>query len=158
MSATRRPVCSTLSLTIRTARTAGEIDDAAALYVRSGRAAFTWRPEEHFRAEDFRVFAQDEEVWLALLGDAPVAILSIYRPENFVHCLYVDPDAQRLGAGRSLVAHVRRVVGAPLTLKLDLPNRAAIVFYEATGWHRLTGLDDQGTDDAGITWARYRLD
>ncbi len=74
-----------------------------------------------------------------------------------MHCLYVDPDAQRLGVGRALVAHVRRIAGA-LTLKLDVPNRRAIQFYEATGWQRMTGLDDQGVDDAGISWARYRLD
>ncbi|SRR5258707_7870945 len=152
-----RPICSTLSLTIRTVCGAEEIDAAAALYVRSGRAAFTWRPPEYFRITDFRMFALDEEVWLALMGEAPVGVLSILREENFVHCLYVDPDAQGLRVGRALVAHVRRIVGAPLTLKLDVPNRAAIAFYEATGWERLTGLDDQGVDDAGISWARYRL-
>ncbi len=152
-----RPVCSTLSLTIRTARGAQEIADAAALYVRSGSAAFTWRPEDHFKAADFLRFAEEEKVWLAFLGEAPVGVLSLFRPENFIHCLYVDPDAQGLGVGRALVARVRREVGAPLTLKLDLPNRRAIAFYEATGWERMTGLDDQGVDDAGITWARYRL-
>ncbi|MEI9996453.1 MAG: GNAT family N-acetyltransferase [Rhizomicrobium sp.] len=152
-----RPVCSTLSLTIRLARDAAEIDEAAALYVRSGRAAFTWRGPDHFRAADFRMFALDEEVWLAFLGEAPVGVLSLFKPENFVHCLYVDPDAQGLGVGRALVAHVRRIAGAPLTLKLDVPNRRAIAFYEATGWERMTGLDDLGVDDFGISWARYRL-
>jgi GNAT superfamily N-acetyltransferase len=152
-----RPVCTTLSLTIRTARDAAEIEDAAALYVRAGTAAFSWRPEGHFQAEDFRRFAEDEEIWLALMGDALVGILSIFRAENFVHCLYVDPDAQRLGVGRALVDRVHSVVGAPLTLKLDLPNRNAIKFYETTGWERMTGLDDQGVDAMGITWARYRL-
>ena len=72
-----RPVCSTLSLTIRTARTPAEIEDAAALYVRSGSAAFTWRPEGHFRLEDFRLFAQDEEVWLTLMGEALVGTAAI---------------------------------------------------------------------------------
>ena len=62
-----RPVCSTLTLTIRVARSAAEIEDAAALYVRSGQAAFGWRPDGHFQAEDFRLFARDEEVWLALM-------------------------------------------------------------------------------------------
>ncbi|MBS0473003.1 MAG: GNAT family N-acetyltransferase [Proteobacteria bacterium] len=153
----RKPACSSLTLTIRTARSAAEIDEAAALYVRSGRHGFTWRPPEHFQEEDFRRFAQDEEVWLALMGEAPVGILALYAPENFIHCLYVDPDAQRLGVARALVAHVRKAVAAPLTLKLDVPNRRAIAFYEATGWERMTGLDDQGVDDMGIKWARYRL-
>ena len=152
-----RAVCSTLSLTVRTVRGAAEIADAAALYVRSGTAAFSWRPDGHFLAADFTRFAEEEEVWLALMGDALVGILSLFRPENFIHCLYVDPTAQRLAVGKALVAHVRKVVAAPLTLKLDVPNRRAIAFYEATGWERMTGLDDQGVDDAGIKWARYRL-
>ncbi len=153
----RRPVCSTLSLTIRLARGAAEIADAAALYVRSGRAAFTWRSPDYFQAADFLRFAEEEDVWLAFLGEAPVGLLSLFRPESFIHCLYVDPDAQGLGVGRALVAQVRKAAGGPLTLKLDLPNRRAIAFYEATGWERMAELDDQGVDDAGITWARYRL-
>ena len=152
-----RPVCSTLSLSIRPARTPDEIDEAAALYERSGRAAFTWRPRDYFRAEDFRMFALDEDVWLARMGDALVGILSILRAEDFIHCLYIDPAAQRLGVGRALVTHVRGAIGRPLTLKLDVPNRRAVGFYEATGWERMTGLDDQGVDDMGIKWARYRL-
>lgn len=152
-----RPVCSTLSLTIRKARNAAEVEDAAQLYVRAGSAAFTWRPKGHFRADDFRLFALDEEVWLAFMSDALVGILSIYRPESFIHCLYVDPDAQGLGVGRALVDHVRKVVGGPLTLKLDVPNKKAVAFYEATGWQRLHGPDDEGADEAGVRWARYRL-
>jgi GNAT superfamily N-acetyltransferase len=152
-----RPVCSTLSLTIRKAKSVAEIEDAAALYERSGTAAFTWRPLGHFQARDFIAFAQEEEVWLAYMSDALVGILSIFRVENFIHCLYVSPDAQGLGIGRALVDFVHKKVGHALTLKLDVPNRNAISFYEATGWERMTGLDDQGVDDYGVKWARYRL-
>ncbi len=103
------------------------------------------------------MFALDEEVYLARMGNALVGLLSVLREEKFIHCLYVDPDAQRLGIGRALVDHIRRDLGGPMTLKLDVLNRRAVAFYEATGWERLTALDDQGTDDMGITWARYRL-
>ena len=153
-----RPVCSTLTLTIRKARNAADIADAAALYERSGSEAFTWRPKGYFKAEDFVQFAGEEDVWLALASGALLGILSLFEPENFIHCLYVDPNAQRLGVGRALVDYVRRETGRPLTLKLDVPNRRAIAFYEATGWKRMTGPDDYGTDVYGIDWARYRLD
>jgi len=152
-----RAACRSLTLTIRTARSASDIAQAAALYQRSGTAAFTWRPPGYFQADDFKHFAEDEEVWLALAGDALVGILSLFRADNFIHCLYVDPDAQRLGVGRALVAHVRQEVGQPLTLKLDTPNRNAIAFYERTGWVRMTGPEDFGTDAAGVNWARYFL-
>ena len=153
-----RPACSTLTLTIRKARDAAEIADAAALYVRAGTDAFTWRPAGHFTAEDFIRFAEEEEVWVAFMGNALVGILSLFRADNFVHCLYVSPEAQRLGVGRSLVDHLRKQASGPLTLKLDTPNAQAIAFYEATGWVRLSGPDDFGTDLQGINWARYRLD
>jgi len=152
------PHCSTLSLTIRKAHSTAEIADAAALYVRAGMAAFTWRPAGHFTAEDFVRFAEEEEVWLALMGNALVGILSLFRADNFIHCLYVAPEAQRLGVGKSLVAYLRNETGRPLTLKLDTLNTRAIAFYEATGWTRLDGPDDFGADLQGVTWARYRLD
>src|SRR5258706_3826366 len=121
-----RPVCNTLSLTIRRAAGASDIAEAAALYVRSGTAAFTWRPPGYFSAEDFTRFADEEEVWLALMGEALVGILSLFRAENFIHCLYVDPDAQGLGVGRSLVAHLRSETGGPLSPKVAKPDKAAI--------------------------------
>jgi GNAT superfamily N-acetyltransferase len=153
-----RPACKTLNLTIRRAANASDIADAAEIYVRSGTAAFAWRPPDYFKAEDFKLFAEQEEVWLALMGEAVVGVLSLFPAENFIHCLYVDPDAQGLGIGRSLVAHLRRQTGRPMTLKLDTLNRAAIAFYEATGWQRLRGPDDSGEDAYGISWARYRLE
>jgi hypothetical protein len=90
-----RPACSTLTLTIRKARNAAEIAKAAALYVRAGTAAFTWRPAGHFNAEDFVRFAEEEEVWLAFRSNALVGILSLFRSDNFIHCQAVSPDAQR---------------------------------------------------------------
>jgi GNAT superfamily N-acetyltransferase len=153
-----RPACTTLSLTIRRAATPAEIADAALVYERSGSAAFSWRPQGYFKAEDFVRFSAEEEVWLALMGNAIVGVLSLFPTENFIHCLYVDPDAQRLGIGRSLVARVRRETGRPLTLKLDTPNKAAIAFYESTGWSRMAGTNDFGADEFAVSWARYRLD
>jgi ribosomal protein S18 acetylase RimI-like enzyme len=150
--------CRSLTLTIRKARDAAEIADAAALYERSGTAAFSWRPPGYFQAEDFKYFAEDEDVWLAFAGNALVGIVSLFAADNFIHCLYVDPDAQRLGVGRTLVAHLRKETGRALTLKLDTPNTAAIAFYEATGWTRMNGPDDFGVDAFGVSWARYRLD
>jgi ribosomal protein S18 acetylase RimI-like enzyme len=140
------------------AQSPAEIGRAAEVYEKSGRASFTWRPKSHFQASDFKRFAQDEEVWIAIFGTAIVGTLSLYRSERFIHSLYIDPDAQRLGVGRALVERIRSEVVGPLTLKLDAPNVAAIAFYEATGWRRLTGPDDTGEDEAGVTWQRYRLD
>lgn len=158
MSAERKtPPCKTLAIAIREARSDDDMLQVSAIYERAGRAAFTWRPQDYFQAALFPLTARDETVFVAQFGRSIVGFLSFYREGNFVHSLYVDPDAQRLGVGRALVRHVRTIAGAPLSLKLDEPNREAIRFYEATGWERLDGPDDSGIDEAGIRWLRYRL-
>jgi ribosomal protein S18 acetylase RimI-like enzyme len=158
VGAGRQAACKTLEISIRTARSRQEIADAAAIYVRAGRAAFTWRSEDYFRAEDFIRFAEDEEVWLAFFGLTAVGTLSLYLPELFVHSLYIEPDAQRMGIGSALLRTVRAERGGPLTLKVDAQNKAAIIFYERTGWKRELGPADNGTDAFGVSWMRYRLD
>ncbi len=159
MSAERAgPACRTFSIAIREARSEQDLATVSAIYERSGRASFTWRPRDYFQAALFPLIAKDETIFVAEFGQSIVGFLSFYREGNFVHSLYVDPDAQGLGVGRALVRHVHTIAGAPLTLKLDEPNKAAIAFYEKTGWRRLGGPDDSGVDEAGITWLRYRLD
>jgi GNAT superfamily N-acetyltransferase len=159
VSADRKPVaCSTLAISIREVQSSDDIAAAARIYERAGRAAFSWRPPGYFQANLLAALSKDETVWLAVFGGSAVGFLSLYREGQFVHSLYVDPDAQGLGVGSALVAHVHALVGGPLTLKLDAPNQAAIAFYEATGWRRLDGPDDSGVDEAGIRWLRYRLD
>ena len=147
-----------LAVSIRPARTSAEIEEAAAIYERAGGAAFVWRPQDHFKAADFKRHALEEEVWLAFFGTSILGLLSLYHDERFVHSLYVDLEAQHLGIGNALVRHVRAQSGGPLTLKVDAPNEAAIAFYEHTGWKRLHRPGDSGTDEQGIIWLRYRLD
>ena len=159
MSADRKPpACTTLTIAIREATSPDDIAAAARIYEHAGRAAFSWRPATYFQAGLFSLIAKDETIFLAEFGQSVVGFLSLYRAGRFVHSLYVDPEAQRLGVGRALIAHVRALVGSPLTLKLDAPNLAAIRFYESTGWYRLEGPEDSGVDDAGVRWLRYRLD
>ena len=159
MSVQRKPpACRTLAIAIREAQSSADMAAAGRIYERAGRAAFTWRPPEYFQANLLSALSKDETIWLAVFGDTAVGFLSLYREGQFVHSLYVDPDAQGLGVGSALVAHVRALVGGPLTLKLDAPNEAAIAFYEATSWKKLDGPDDSGFDEAGIRWLRYRLD
>jgi ribosomal protein S18 acetylase RimI-like enzyme len=135
----------------------GELETAAAVYERSGRAAFAWRPPSWFVAADFLNFAEEEEVYLARLGHSVVGLASYHPPHHFLHCLYVDPQIQGCGIGRLLVAHLRARAGGGITLKVDLENHAAIAFYEAGGWTALSGPDDTGRE-AGAVWRRYRLD
>jgi ribosomal protein S18 acetylase RimI-like enzyme len=80
---------------------------------------------------------------VALDADAIVGVSgtgrSAQHPESCeLFALYVDPDAQRRGVGRGLVAHAAAACEASGAHRLDvavLPgNQAAIRFYEACGF------------------------
>jgi ribosomal protein S18 acetylase RimI-like enzyme len=141
--APRPPACQTLRLSIRRARS-DEIAACAALYERVGSATFTWRPQTWFKAADFVRFAREEEaVYVAESNGQLLAILSLFRPESFVHCLYVDEPAQGLGVGTALLAYAAKEAPGPLSLKVDEPNRRALAFYKKLGFvERDSGIDD----------------
>ncbi|MBI1210181.1 MAG: GNAT family N-acetyltransferase [Alphaproteobacteria bacterium] len=150
--ALRPPACKTLSLSIRRARR-DEIQACADLYERVGSATFSWRPKNWFKATDFLRFAKEEAVYVAESNGQILGILSLYRPERFVHCLYVDMPAQGLGVGTALLAHVAKDVRGPLALKVDEPNSRALAFYKALGF-----IERDSGDDHGIRWLLLRQD
>jgi len=145
MSAARRPpACQTLAFAIRRARS-DEISACAALYERVGNATFVWRPKNWFKAADFLRFAKEEAVYLAESNGQILGILSLYRPEAFVHCLYVDLPAQGLGVGTALLAHAAKEARGPLSLKVDEPNTRALAFYKQLGFIERDNGEDMGT-------------
>lgn len=144
MAARRPPACQTLAFSIRRARSE-EIAACAELYERVGNATFTWRPMNWFRAVDFLRFATEEIVYVAESNGQILGIVSLYRPESFVHCLYVDMPAQGLGVGTALLAHVAKEARGPLSLKVDEPNTRALSFYKRLGFTERESGDDVGT-------------
>ena len=141
------PACQTLSFTIRPAR-GEEIAACAALYERVGNVTFSWRPKNWFRAADFLRFAKEEAVFIAEANGQILGLLSLYRPESFVHCLYIDQAAQGLGVGTALIEHAAKEARHPLSLKVDEPNKRAMAFYESRGFKRI-----ESGEDHGIKWA-----
>jgi GNAT superfamily N-acetyltransferase len=153
--AKRPPVCKSLPLTIRAAKD-DELEEIAALYQTIAAKAFTWRHPGFFKAADFLKWAKSEEIYVALVGGHIAGLLSFYRPENFIHSLFVEEDAQGFGIGQGLIAHVRALADGPLSLKVDVNNERAIDFYERHGWRRARGNDSTGVD-RGVRWLRYTL-
>ncbi len=144
-----KAVCKTLPVKIRSAEP-DESNACAALYERAGNDAFTWRPKNWFKAEDFLAHARNEEVYIAVAHGAILGILAFFRPSNFIHSLYVDPDAQGFGIGTALITAAEKIADGPLSLKVDEPNTRARNFYERLGFRAAgeTGVD------AGIRWLR----
>lgn len=134
-------------LIVRRART-DELDACAELYVRVLRETFTWLPPERHRASDFLRAAEVEEVYVASRGGRIVGLAAFYRPQNFLHSLYVDDRGR--GVGKALLDHVSAVADGPVSLKCQAANLKAQDFYRREGFR----CTEVGSDN-GIAWLRF---
>ena len=106
----------------------------ADIYIRSGRAAFPWVDPEVFQASKIVAWAEaGEELYLAFDNGRAVAMMSFWRPDNFIHNLFVDIGAQGRGFGTALLRFARSVADGPVTLKCDALNASALGFYARRG-------------------------
>ena len=135
-------------LEIRRARP-DELGVCADLYVRVLTETFTWVPADRHKREDFLRAARDEETYVAALDGRIVGLAGFYRPQNFLHSLYVDGRGQ--GVGKALLDHVSAIADGPVSLKVQLPNRRAQAFYAREGFLVLEQGQDPGSD---IAWLR----
>jgi len=133
---------------VRRAR-ADELDACADLYVRVLRETFTWLPPERHRREDFLRAAREEEIYVAVDEGRIVGIAAFFRPQNFLHSLYVDD--RRRGVGKALLDHVIRMADGPLSLKVQAPNLRAQAFYRREGFLCTEQGRDAGSD---VSWLR----
>ena len=136
-----------VDLIVRRARV-DELAACAGLYVRVLRETFTWVAPERHRTEDFLAAARDEEVFVAVEAGRIVGLASLYRPQAFLHSLYVEPRGR--GIGKMLLDHVRAETGGGLSLKCQAANLGAQAFYDREGFVCI----EAGEDD-GVKWLRY---
>lgn len=121
------------------------------LYEQIGQEIFHWRAPDSFKAADFHRFAADEEVTVAAKGGALLGFLSFYRPQSFVHGLYIARSARGQGIGRALLFQAAANAADPLTLKCDVANDAALGFYAGLGFKPV----ERGSED-GVPWVLLR--
>ena len=135
------------SLIVRRART-DELAECAGLYVRVLRETFTWVPPERHRTQDFLAAARDEDVYVAVERGRIVGLAAVYRPQLFLHSLYVEQRGR--GIGKLLLDHVLAETGGNLSLKCQAANLGAQAFYDREGFACI----EAGEDD-GVKWLRY---
>lgn len=126
-----------------------ELGACADLYVRVLRETFTWLPPERHRREDFLRAAVEEEVYVAAEDGRLLGVAGFYRPQNFIHSLYVEVRGR--GVGKALLDHMAAVADGPLSLKVQAPNRRAQAFYEREGFLCAEHGRDPGSD---VAWLR----
>lgn len=112
------------------------------LYRRSRIHAFAWEDPAGFADDDFDRHTAGERVLVAEVDGAVVGFASLWEPETFVHCLYVDPVALGRGIGSALLDALLAGAAMAPTLKCRRRNHAALGFYRARGWTIASGGDD----------------
>ena len=133
---------------VRRARS-DELGACADLYVRVLRDTFTWLPPDRHRRDDFLRAAKDEEIYVAVEGREILGVAGFYRPQNFLHSLYVAERGR--GVGKALLDHVSASASGPLSLKVQAPNLRAQAFYRREGFICTEEGRDPGSD---IEWMR----
>ena len=137
-----------MTVEVRRARP-DELGACADLYVRLLSDTFTWLPRDRHRREDFLRAAREEEVYVAVEERRILGLAAFYRPQNFLHSLYVD--ARRRGIGKALLDHIAATADGPLSLKVQAPNLRAQAFYRREGFLCTEQGRDPGSD---VAWLR----
>ncbi|MFI4874910.1 MAG: GNAT family N-acetyltransferase [Blastopirellula sp. JB062] len=131
-------------------RVAGRRDwpACAKIFYAARKGAFHWMPSEKIRFDDFEQATADEPIWVAERRRIIVGFVSWWPPENFIHNLFVSPDAQRCGVGEKLLSACLAQIGRPARLKCNTANASALAFYEKLGWRR----ESQSSSPEGLYW------
>lgn len=107
------------------------------LYLESRRETFYWDDPELMHIEDFDRDTEDELIFVAESQQTIIGFISLYVPDNFIHCLFVDSSFKGQGAGHLLLEKANQHLQRPLKLKCLSRNKAALAFYEKEGWKKV---------------------
>ena len=111
------------------------------------RAQGLFKEQGPILEKDFSSIVEDEHIYIAHKKKLPIAFVSIYPQQSFVHHLYVLPNYQKLGIGRALLNHIRNIYDLPLSLKCEKENLPAVSFYLNSGWKKFkNGSEIDGTE------------
>ncbi|EOT41827.1 GNAT family N-acetyltransferase [Enterococcus columbae] len=130
-------------------RAAKKVDWAklADIYYWSRLKSGCFAPDETSKLLDFKRDTVDEEIYVCLFDEQIVGFLSYYRPDSFIHLLFVDPAFWQNGIGKALLSYAFAEFSRPLTLKCLAHNVKALGFYEHLGFVRGQRVKTSQTKD-----------
>ncbi len=106
------------------------------IYLEARRHTFGWMDCSLIKEDDFDRDTEGEIIWVATDNeeDNPVGFISIWKPDDFVHSLYVHPKEIGQGIGSALLKECLKNIGRPASLKCAEQNTKARDFYLSKGW------------------------
>ncbi|MBP2167522.1 GNAT superfamily N-acetyltransferase [Erwinia toletana] len=115
------------------------------LFLASRKASWHWLDSSDWRLEDFDRVTLGEAILVAEEDGHRLGFAAVLNNDNFLHSLFVDPDAQRRGVGSALLQAVEQSFSSTGALKCLAANQAARQFYLQHGWLEVaTGEGEQG--------------
>lgn len=118
-----------------------DLSAIAGIYAHAIRSA-EWLPGSARQEADFAAASAGEEIHVLCSKNTEVqGFVSVWKPESFVHHLYVAPHYQGQGVGTALLASLADWLPYPWTLKCVDANVFAMSFYLARGW-KVVGIGD----------------
>lgn len=121
-------------------------EELQALYQRFIRSS-DWLPAGAKQDENFAKTTEGEHVYVAVAETGHlIGAVTVWEPESFIHCLFVDSGYHGQGVGTELLDSLAQWLPFPWKLKCLAANRRALDFYRRRGWQKLeTGVGEQGT-------------
>lgn len=110
-----------------------DLETIAALY-NDARKPIDCFVTDPVTATGMKMLLIDEEIQLATMDGRVIGFVSVWKPEKFIHHLYVSPEHQKRGVAKALIAACVARYGLPLSLKSLVENTNACQFYERNLW------------------------
>jgi ribosomal protein S18 acetylase RimI-like enzyme len=130
----------------------GDVARCALLFERVQRDTFRGDDPALYAREHFRRDTEGEEIWVAASGRELAGLVSVWRPQPFVHHLLVERAWRRQGIGTALLRDALAGLPRPVDLKCRIDNPAAQRFYRRLGW-----LEVERQRRCATPYIRYRL-
>ena len=115
------------------------------IYREAREQTFTWFDSGSFADDDFDRDTEGELIWVACEDGKVVGFVSAWKPESFIHNLFVDPARRRRGIGTTLLETALAHLGRPASLKCQARNTTAHRFYLSRSW----SVAEMGTSPEG---------
>jgi ribosomal protein S18 acetylase RimI-like enzyme len=110
-----------------------DLESLRQLYFESRLNTFTWLDNTEFELNNFDRDSKGEQIWVAKNAGEIVGFISIWKPECFIHNLFVSPHHLRNGVGSTLLDFSKQHYSV-LSLKCLIENKNAVDFYQSQGF------------------------
>lgn len=111
-----------------------DISQLQKLFLIVRQKTFTWRDNSFFSLKDYEDYVLNEKVLVAEIEKSVIGFISIFEADNFF---------QGRGAGQLLLKNVIYLNDNPKTLKVEIPNKKAQLFYEKFGFKKISSHENE---------------